>query len=150
MIASSSDSGVLQLYSAYTGDTVKTFYSKEFGCRAIKFTHHENAVLFAGSKDGAVRYYSFHDNVILHTFEGHTRPVTSIDMHPTRDEFITCSEDGTFRVWDLDTKQCKGVGDYSAHRGMGTITAAYNEDGTPHTLHSALLQDTPFNAVPCT
>ena len=101
VVATSDNNGVLHLYDALLGEIRQTVYSKDYGCNSLKFTHNESAVLYAATVDPGVRYMSFHDNVVMHNFEGHTRAVTSIEMSPVDDSFITCGSDQTFRLWDL-------------------------------------------------
>ena len=73
MLASSDNNGVLNLYNANMGEYVpfscftvatsklpmsccihrlmKTVHSKDYGCRALTYTHHDLAVLFAATTD---------------------------------------------------------------------------------------------------
>ena len=37
---------------------------------------------------------------VLTQFDGHTERVTDINFHPTKDMFITSSDDGTVKLWD--------------------------------------------------
>ncbi len=37
---------------------------------------------------------------ILTEFEGHTERITDISFHPSKDMFITSSDDGTIKIWD--------------------------------------------------
>ena len=54
----------------------KTVHSKVIGCSNAIFTHHEHAILYTGDKhtksgDYGMKYLSFHDNVVIHNFQGH-------------------------------------------------------------------------------
>jgi WD40 repeat protein len=41
---------------------------------------------------------------LVHTFRGHSRAVTNLVIHPKNSTIImTCSLDGTIRMWSLDT-----------------------------------------------
>ena len=41
---------------------------------------------------------------LVHTFRGHSRAVTGLLLHPeTSSILITCSLDGSVRMWSLDT-----------------------------------------------
>lgn len=41
---------------------------------------------------------------LVHTFRGHSRAVTNLLIHPqTSSIIITCSLDGSLRMWSLDT-----------------------------------------------
>jgi WD40 repeat protein len=83
---------------------LKSVFSKDFGCKGLKYTHNDMACVYAATKDNGIRYHSFHDNVIIHNFEGHTRPALSLSVSPVEDTFISCggaNGDQTFRMWDL-------------------------------------------------
>ena len=44
---------------------------------------------------------------LIHTFRGHSRAVTNLLLHPTTSSIVlTCSLDGTVRMWSLDTMDC--------------------------------------------
>ena len=43
--------------------------------------------------DHAIRYHSLHQNVYIRHFPGHTDRVTSLEMSPIEDQFLSCSTD---------------------------------------------------------
>ena len=49
-----------------------------------------------------------HDNSYLRYFEGHEQTVTCLSLHPGQDNFLSCSEDNTVRIWDAGTKNACG------------------------------------------
>jgi WD40 repeat protein len=51
-------------------------------------------------------YWSLHDNNILCSFVGHTEQITHLDLNPLNSTFVSCSKDGTSRVWEYEKKQC--------------------------------------------
>jgi COMPASS component SWD2 len=55
-----------------------------------------------------IRYLSTHDNSYLRYFEGHEKNVTCLSLHPGQDNFLSCSEDNTVRIWDVGTKNACG------------------------------------------
>lgn len=55
-----------------------------------------------------IRYLSMHDNSYLRYFEGHEQNVTCLSLHPGQDNFLSCSEDNTVRIWDASTKNACG------------------------------------------
>lgn len=56
-----------------------------------------------------IRYLSLHDNTFIRYFKGHKRLVTSLEVSPVDDQFISCSLDDTVRVWDLRSPNCSGL-----------------------------------------
>lgn len=56
----------------------------------------------------AIRYLATHDNSFIRYFEGHEGIVTCLAVHPGSDNFISCSQDNTVRLWDTQTKHWQG------------------------------------------
>ena len=56
----------------------------------------------------AIRYLATHDNSFIRYFEGHEGRVTCLAPHPGKDNFISCSQDNTVRLWDISSKQWVG------------------------------------------
>lgn len=50
-------------------------------------------------------YWSLHDNTILCSFVGHTDAINFLDLNPQDSSFVSCSSDGTTRVWDYEQKK---------------------------------------------
>lgn len=65
-----------------------------------------------------------HDNKYLRYFPGHTKKVTSLNISPIDDTFISGSKDKTLRIWDLRSPNCQGV----MHL-QGCPVAAFDPDG---------------------
>ena len=57
------------------------------------------------SKD-TIRYLSFHDNSYIRYFKGHSKKVTSLEMSPVNDLFMSASLDNTIKLWDLRIPSC--------------------------------------------
>lgn len=43
--------------------------------------------------------------VCIARFEGHEGPVRCVDFHPTQPIFVSCGDDGTIRIWSLQTQK---------------------------------------------
>lgn len=65
--------------------------------------------------------------------KGHVAPLTCGNWHPkTREEFLTSSEDGTCRIWDMEkATQHKGLMKAKAANGLKVIptSCTYSQDG---------------------
>lgn len=49
-----------------------------------------------------------HDSSFIRYFKGHDAPVTCLSIHPGADNFVSCSEDDTVRIWDANSQYCCG------------------------------------------
>lgn len=56
-----------------------------------------------------IRYLATHDNSFIRYFEGHEKSVSCLTMHPGADRFISCGQDNTVRLWNINTKQWVGM-----------------------------------------
>lgn len=91
---------------------MKQIFSKKYGVTLCRFSHDKNAVFYASANgwDHTIRYLNVRTNAYLRYFKGHTAKVTSLALCPSSDLFLSASQDGTARLWDLNSSACK-VGD---------------------------------------
>lgn len=82
-----------------------------------------------------IRYLSTHDNSYLRYFEGHEKTVTCLALHPGQDNFISCSEDNTIRIWDAGSKNAHGI--LNLH---GAYLAAWDPSGNVFAVASPTTQ----------
>ena len=109
-VVTSSDDESIHVYNAAEGTLSSTLYSKKYGVDRIKYTHHINSVLTASKNewDHTLRYLSLHDNRYLRYFKGHRGAVTSLEISPVDDSFLSGSQDGSVRLWDVRAPECAG------------------------------------------
>ncbi|KAI9799862.1 MAG: member of Set1p complex, histone methyl transferase [Piccolia ochrophora] len=109
LLIAACDDESLQLYNCKEGTHSKQLFSKKYGAHLARFTHAANSVLYASTKvNDTIRYLSTHDNKYIRYFNGHTAAVTSLSMSPGSDTFLSCSLDGTARLWALNTPNPTG------------------------------------------
>jgi COMPASS component SWD2 len=88
-----------------------------------------------------IRYLSSHDNSYIRYFRGHTDTVTSIAMSPSNDEFLSCSQDNTVRMWSLNSPNARGqLNLYAPYFSAFDPSATVIGIASPLT-HSILLYD---------
>jgi WD40 repeat protein len=63
--------------------------------------HYYNEQLFAGQRSGEVNIFDFKTQTVKASFQAHEKPVFDIISVPSKQEFLTASEDGTVGVWSL-------------------------------------------------
>ncbi|KAF2396846.1 WD repeat-containing protein-like protein [Trichodelitschia bisporula] len=99
----------LQIYNCKEGKHAKELKSQKYGVHLARFTHHAGSILYASTKvDDGIRYLSTHDNSYIRYYKGHTDTVTCIAMSPSSDEFVSCGQDNTVRLWALNSPNAKG------------------------------------------
>ncbi|TAQ90649.1 hypothetical protein B7494_g1027 [Chlorociboria aeruginascens] len=98
LLTSESDNS-LQIYNVKEGKHSKTCLSQKYGV---------NHAIFGHATGYTIRYLSTHDNSYIRYFEGHEQNVTCLALHPGQDNFLSCSEDNTLRIWDASTKNACG------------------------------------------
>ncbi|KIH93704.1 COMPASS component SWD2 [Sporothrix brasiliensis 5110] len=100
----------IQIYNVKEGRHDKALISKKYGAKLARFTHWSNSIVYASTKQNdSIRYLATHDNSFIRYFEGHEASVTSISMHPGTDNFVSTSQDGTVRLWNVASKQWTGL-----------------------------------------
>ncbi|KDO25382.1 hypothetical protein SPRG_09323 [Saprolegnia parasitica CBS 223.65] len=122
--------GTINAINCITGTSHKTILTKKYGVDLLRTTHHPDCLLWSSQNDAndhSVRYHSLFDNKFLRFYAGHTAKITSLMMHPTADEFLTASMDGTFRIWDIRSPDARG--ELKCGDAGRTISAAYDTDG---------------------
>ncbi|ORY86136.1 WD40-repeat-containing domain protein [Protomyces lactucae-debilis] len=109
LITASQDE-TIQLYDIKQGKHLKTLFSKKYGVHLARFTHKSSNCIYASTKgDDGLRYLSLHDNSYVRYLKGHTGTVTSLEVSPCDDTVISAAQDGTVRLWDLNSPTCHGL-----------------------------------------
>eukprot|EP00040_Diaphanoeca_grandis_P040041 m.261047 g.261047 ORF g.261047 m.261047 type:complete len:312 (-) comp41172_c0_seq1:53-988(-) len=124
MVTSSVDDSI-NLYDCVEGTHTRTLHSKKYGAGLIRFTHGGQTVLHSSLKENdTIRYLSLHDNKYLRYFTGHKDKVTSLDISPINDMFLSASLDMSVRLWDVRSTNCSGV-----VQASDVTAAAYDPKG---------------------
>ncbi|ROT42781.1 WD repeat-containing protein [Sodiomyces alkalinus F11] len=109
LLMTSESDETIQIYNVKEGKHSKSLLSKKYGVKLAKFTHTSSSIIYASTKQNDhIRYLATHDNSFIRYFEGHERSVTCLAVHPGADNFISCSQDNTVRLWNISTKQWCG------------------------------------------
>ncbi|CAG9318003.1 unnamed protein product [Blepharisma stoltei] len=124
LLITSADDDSVNIYNVQRGTRDKLLYNKEYGVENVHFTHHNNAFLCSTKKgnEHLVKYWSSYDNRIIHNFRGHGDDITSIDMSPKNDMFISTSKDKLLLLWELRSRRALGRLDYKEASAGGMCT----------------------------
>lgn len=108
LLASRSDDTV-QLFNIRAGQHAKELKSQKYGSTLARFTHHSTSIIYASTKhNDDIRYLSMHDNSFIRYFKGHTGRVTSLNLSPNNDQFMSASLDNTVKLWDARSPNAQG------------------------------------------
>ena len=66
-------------------------------------------------------------------------PLHGLANHPTRDEFVTAGDDGSVRIWDVETHKCLRM---CYLKGAGIRCVTYSPDGTKLCVGTGTPNDT--------
>ncbi|KAH8588177.1 WD repeat-containing protein [Bisporella sp. PMI_857] len=109
LLLTSENDSTMQVYNVKEGKHSKSHISHKYGCAHAMFSHSSGCIIHSSTKiNHTIRYLSTHDNSYLRYFEGHEQNVTNLALHPGSDNFLSCSEDNTVRIWDISTKNACG------------------------------------------
>ena len=99
----------LNVYKINSGKLLKTIKPSLLRAQIIclQTTFNNNEIL-AGSSDSFIYHWDWISGELLKTFQGHTRPVTCLQMLD-HNCFISGSNDLTIKIWNLITKRCLQV-----------------------------------------
>lgn len=105
MLAMTTNSSVIHIIDAFTGEEKKRVHCKETGIGKIAYTHHDSSIITSACLRNCndIRYHCLYDNRFIREFRGHSELISSISMNPTNDQFMSSSRDGTVCIWDLAT-----------------------------------------------
>ncbi|EPY52937.1 Set1C complex subunit Swd2.1 [Schizosaccharomyces cryophilus OY26] len=155
-LASSTDDS-LKLYNCVTGKFIKELASKKYGAHLGRFSHHSNSLIHASTKeDDTIRYLDVVTNRYLRYFTGHKQAVTSLDVSPSDEIFLSASMDNTIRLWDFRSPNCQGLLNVSspvvaAFDATGLIFASVSERKYKISLYNIKTFDSrPFQEIPLT
>ncbi|ORZ34692.1 WD40-repeat-containing domain protein [Catenaria anguillulae PL171] len=167
LAATGLDTDTLYVINCSTAAVAKPCPSKKYGCHLARFVHkNSNHVLFSSTKpDGKdiVRLVDTKKNEFLRYFRGHSGLVTSLEVSPVVDAFVTASLDETVRVWDVRSDNCQGIINMvPGKRGVasvdptGRVIAVVSQDKQPgptslpliHLFDSRNFDHGPFETQP--
>ena len=104
MLVSSDDDSV-HIYDCEKALKYKSLLSQKYGVNLMQFVHSGTSSAVCASRndaDHALRYWDLYENKFVRFFNGHTGPVTSLDVHPYEDLFVSSSSaDKSALLWDL-------------------------------------------------
>lgn len=104
----------IQLYDVHKGTHNKDIQSQKYGAHCAKFAHHELDCLYASTPeegldvDHSVRHLALSTKTYLRYFKGHKDQVTSLEVNPVSETFLSSSIDRTVKLWDFRSTGASG------------------------------------------
>eukprot|EP00795_Rhopilema_esculentum_P010953 gene10953-19788_t len=103
-IVSGSDDNTLKVWSAITGNIIRTLVGHTGGVWSSQL---KDDIVVSGSTDRTLRVWNAETGECTHVLYGHTSTVRCLALHG--DKVVSGSRDGTLRVWDIQQGQCLHV-----------------------------------------
>jgi COMPASS component SWD2 len=103
-LVSASDDDSVAIYDCEQGTRSKLLFARKYGVENLNFVHSGNYSAICSSRndfDFSLRYWDLYENKYIRFFKGHVGAVTSVDVHPYEDLFLSSSVDRTSLLWDL-------------------------------------------------
>lgn len=105
----------IKVWNWHTGECLSTFTGHDSGVIGLHFDPALPALLASGSADHTVKMWNFEDKTSF-VLRGHTDWVNSVKIDANSRTVFSASDDGTVRLWDLDTRVC--IKTFEGHVGQ--------------------------------
>jgi len=102
LMLSSSWDGSSRVWNIESGLQVFKVNKADYSLNAARFLHTSHAFI-AGGTDGIARWYDISSGKLIKTFSKHTCAISSIQISGNDSTLVTCSVDGTIKIWDMIT-----------------------------------------------
>ncbi|KAJ1926014.1 hypothetical protein IWQ60_004163 [Tieghemiomyces parasiticus] len=109
-LISGSLDGTVRIWNYRTGHCLRVM---EVGGGGVNCLHFDSTLLAAGCVDGSISAWNFKSGATSHLV-GHTDWVNAVRLLDSS-RLLSCSDDTTVRLWDLDTRTCTRV--FNGHVG---------------------------------
>jgi WD40 repeat protein len=109
-------------------DSRKVLFSKDEHKKAVsrvKFPIDNKNLVATGCHDGLLRVYDIRDGKLIQLYEAHKDAVNDLDLHCSGLFMMSCSEDGTTRIWDLR----KGLLSFELEEEGAVSACQFSKDG---------------------
>ncbi|XP_077399710.1 F-box/WD repeat-containing protein 7-like [Vanacampus margaritifer] len=104
LIVSGSDDNTLKVWSAVTGQCLRTLTGHTGGVWCSQMAA---ATVISGSTDRTLRVWDADSGECVHVLHGHTSTVRCMHLHGNR--VVSGSRDTTVRMWDVSSGRCEHV-----------------------------------------
>ena len=88
----------------YLFNTANRKLEKKIDRQVKNLFKHENYVILATAEHDIV-FWDRETEKIYHTFRGHSEQINDLNFHPSKNLFISSSDDGTVKLWNMDEKK---------------------------------------------
>ncbi len=103
VLASGSNNGSIRYWNLKTGEWQDVISGDALPAVFSLASSPERKLLATGRADNIIRVWNFEDGTLMHTFEGHGDPVTSLAFDAHGNMLVSGSADGTVKLWDIGT-----------------------------------------------
>jgi WD40 repeat protein len=108
MILTASADNTAKLWSAETGELIRSFEGHTRLVRSAVFSKDGDRVLTA-SHDNTAKVWNAETGELIRSFEGHTNQVWSAVFSKDGNRVLTASSDNTAKLWNAETGELRAV-----------------------------------------
>ncbi|XP_055902585.1 pre-mRNA 3' end processing protein WDR33 [Eupeodes corollae] len=98
-LVTGASSGEFTLWNGLTFNFETILQAHDVPVRTMVWSHNDNWMV-TGDNAGYVKYWQSNMNNVK-MFQAHKEAIRGISFSPTDSKFVSCSDDGTLRVWDF-------------------------------------------------
>jgi WD40 repeat protein/serine/threonine protein kinase len=102
-IASAGWDKTIRIWDTSSGGQVRTFWSGDVIVERLAISPDNRRLAGSGREDDVARVWDLKSGKLLHVLRGHRRPVQALAFSPDSRMLATGSEDGTLRLWEVDS-----------------------------------------------
>lgn len=118
--------GYVQTWNITSLKMLGEAHVSEYPIRTVKIVEKNGCVLI-GNDEGKIHVYDLNTLRRLQSFDAHCDFIRQIEVHPSQEEFLTCSDDGTIKRWKFD-KDIKSLATYVGHTHFVMDVKYYPKD----------------------
>ena len=129
----------MSLWDVRTGKRLRELTLSGFPGKSIHYLAFDPAgdEVVCGLANGTVLILNVYSGQVQHTFAGHTQFITGLAYNRDGTRIVSCSDDGTMRVWDA-TKYAMGA---TTAKGTGWASGLSDSAGSPSCRSAAFSHD---------
>ncbi|KAF9762939.1 Coatomer subunit beta' [Nosema granulosis] len=119
--------GYVQTWDTANQKMLKEVHVSEYPIRTVKIVEKDSWVML-GTDEGKIYIFDLHSLRKIQSLDAHGDFIRKIEVHPSQEEFLTASDDGTIKRWSKASSSIKNIATYSGHTHFVMDVSYYPKD----------------------